>query len=230
MYSLLIEGATEKGVIAFCEGDKILYQVDLPFGLNNSKNLLLEINQGFNVLGLKPVDLSYIAIGIGPGSYTGIRIVAAVAKTFSYACKIPLVSICSLHAFIPNEDATFASVIDAKISGMYVQKGVKKQGKVIYSSEPRVLALNQANEYLKEVNLLVTPQSLFLQQKLDVLFPQAHWEWKNSSPSIIQMVDLACEKYQKKEFSSDSAVSLLYLRKTQAELERGKDLFSIVSA
>jgi len=42
--------------------------------------------------GFKPVDLSAIAVTIGPGSYTGLRVGLATAKGFCYALNIPLIT------------------------------------------------------------------------------------------------------------------------------------------
>ena len=123
MLTLLIEASTERGMIAILDKENILFHEELPFGYNNSKYLLPTIEKALHVTNLSVKQLSTIAVGIGPGSYTGIRIAAATAKALSYACKIPLVGICTLEGFVPNRDGSFATIIDAKISGTYLIKG-----------------------------------------------------------------------------------------------------------
>jgi tRNA threonylcarbamoyl adenosine modification protein YeaZ len=52
--------------------------------------------------GLTVRDLDRIAVGIGPGSFTGLRIAIAYAKSLAYAAQVPLVGISSYDALEPN--------------------------------------------------------------------------------------------------------------------------------
>ncbi len=104
MLTLLIETSTERGLIALFDETTALFQVDLPFGYNNSKYLLPMLKQELKESSHTLDQIALVAVGIGPGSYTGIRIGATVAKTLSFAQKLPLIGICSLEGFIPNRD------------------------------------------------------------------------------------------------------------------------------
>ena len=86
---LLIETSTERGLIAIGSKNQILFEKALPFGFNNSTHLIPTIDEALSKLQIKISDLQGIAVGIGPGSYTGIRIGAAAAKTLSFACRLP---------------------------------------------------------------------------------------------------------------------------------------------
>lgn len=58
------------------------------------------------VLGAVPLGaLSGIAVGIGPGSFTGLRIALSYAKSFAFAANVPLVGISSYDALTPFEPA-----------------------------------------------------------------------------------------------------------------------------
>ena len=87
---LLIDTATERGIVSIFDQETQLFHADLPYGLNNSKHLLPKIQEGLLSLGLEPKDLHCIACGTGPGSYTGMRVGAMTAKTLSFALEIPL--------------------------------------------------------------------------------------------------------------------------------------------
>jgi len=73
---------------------------------------------------LKPSDLTGIAVGIGPGSYTGLRIGVTAAKGLAYALNIGLVAITSgelLVNSVRNEtDFTPVALIDARRNDAYV--------------------------------------------------------------------------------------------------------------
>ncbi|MEF3313423.1 tRNA (adenosine(37)-N6)-threonylcarbamoyltransferase complex dimerization subunit type 1 TsaB [Paenibacillus sp. GYB004] len=65
---------------------------------NHSIKLLPEIQEMLKEAGTAPADLAAVAVGTGPGSYTGVRIGVTVAKTFSWSLGIPVVGVSSLEA------------------------------------------------------------------------------------------------------------------------------------
>ncbi len=206
MISLLIETSTERGIVALFSDEKLLHLVELPVGYQNSAHLLPTIQEAFEKVQVKPTDLKLIAVGIGPGSYTGIRVGAITAKTLAYALQIPVVGICSLDGFIPEMECKFAAVIDAKIGGVYVQ---------LDHSIPAVHPLEQAVDLLKNVDVLVTPYAQHLKQKMS-----GPWRWIERYPDPLHLIRLAYSKYHTGDYSNEGHLDLLYLRKTQAEIEK----------
>lgn len=69
--------------------------------------------------------LDFVAIGTGPGSFTGTRVGVITAKTLAFALKIPLVSFCSLKIYTPDREGPFVLHGDAKSSGTFALKGVR---------------------------------------------------------------------------------------------------------
>lgn len=222
MISLIIETSTERGIVALFKNDELIFEGKLPFGLQNSKSLFPEIVKAFALTNLSPSDLKYIVAGIGPGSYTGIRVGAMTAKTFGFALNIPLIGICSLNGFVPEEDGHFASVMDARIGGVYLQEGVKKGDSVTWLTKPMLVPLNEAMELLKDIKILVTPSSSLLKSKFENLAKNNEWNWIETDPFSPQIYLEAKEKYENKEFLHDQQLDLLYLRKTQAEIETNR--------
>lgn len=220
MLTLLIETSTERGVVALSDGAALLFRKELPFGFNNSKFLMSVLEELFQQTGIRPEKIKLIAAGIGPGSYTGMRVGAATAKALSYALKIPLVGVCSLEGFVPTHSGTFAAMIDAKIGGAYLLTGIKKDEEVKYDSQPSVKPINAIGPYLKQADIVVTPYCEGLRKKVHDCFPDASCEWEERSPCAETMLNRAAENYAKGQFSTDGKLELLYLRKTQAELEK----------
>lgn len=220
MVSLLIETSTERGVTAILDKSKILFCSFLPFGYQNSGTLLPEIEKGLKNLKLTLADFHYIAVGVGPGSYTGIRIGATVAKTLAFPHQIPLIGISTLQTFIPDKEGEFAVLIDAKIGGVYFIRGIKRGQEILYLSTPEVISLENIRAKLQGVSLLVTPQCETLRPKIDKLYPGCAWEWQERAPDVAHMGLLAQSKFDTKEYSTEGVIELQYLRKTQAELEK----------
>lgn len=222
MRSLIIDTSTERGCAAFFEDQKKHFACELPSGLNNSKYLLPEIHRALKSLNWSLQDLDFIAVGVGPGSYTGIRVGVMVAKSMAFALKKPLVSFCSLEGFLPSQDGPFAAIIDARIGGAYLLKGVASKGGGKFEGKAQIVELHQLEHLLKDVKYLVTPQASLIKKKLNELYPEREWIWEEKDPNLFYLNDLATSKYVKGEFGDGRHVELLYLRKTQAELEKEK--------
>lgn len=65
---------------------------------NHSILLLPAIERLLEEHGVAPAELAGIAVGRGPGSYTGVRIAVSVAKTMAWALGIPVVAVSGLEA------------------------------------------------------------------------------------------------------------------------------------
>ncbi|MEM1283669.1 MAG: tRNA (adenosine(37)-N6)-threonylcarbamoyltransferase complex dimerization subunit type 1 TsaB [Chlamydiota bacterium] len=219
MTSLLIDTCTEHGVIVFFSGTTPRYEGTIPKGLHNSKYMIVEIDKGLKKLSLEVKDLDFIAVTIGPGSYTGIRVGVIAAKTLSYAADIPIITLCSLDGYTPNQDGDFISIIDAKISGGYYRVGKKTEEKIEWKTEPAVCELEKLPA-LQKIHHLVTPNKQLLEKKLAKIYPETVFVWEEIPPGVNQFIRIANEKFQAGKVESSTEFELMYLRKTQAEIER----------
>ncbi len=72
--------------------------------------------------GLRPADLDALAVGIGPGSFTGIRMALATARALSLALGIPVAGVSTLAALAAGAPEALP-VIDAKRSEVFSELG-----------------------------------------------------------------------------------------------------------
>jgi tRNA threonylcarbamoyladenosine biosynthesis protein TsaB len=217
---LLIETCTERGVIAYGNQQETLFAKELPFGLTQSKFLMPYLQEALQSFGYPP-PLDAIGVGIGPGSYTGIRIGVAVAQTLAYSWKVPLIGISSLEGFIPSVPVIhYAALLDARIGGVYFQKGRIDQAG-IRKDPPQVKPIEEIGKELEEVTHLVTPFAHSLQTKLGEAYPNKSWTWEEHSPSVSSLFQRVEQSYlEGKSVIPPQHLDLLYLRQTEAEREK----------
>ena len=144
MLTLIIETSTEKGCLILAEGGVPIASKTLPSGAALSKCLALEVQNLLN--GRIP---ERIAVGTGPGSYTGIRVGAALAKALAYGWKIPLIGFCSLKAFGP-----LPVLVDARMGGFYA----------LLDQDP--LLLSPASPLLQNLPSISSPHPELIQKRL----------------------------------------------------------------
>lgn len=131
MTSLILESSSCKALLIVSFQGKVVEKFFFTGGSGLSQNFFQTINMLLKTGVLKWDSLSYIACGIGPGSFTGIRIAAAIAQTFAYAHSIPLIPFCSLAAFTPSTSEPSFIAFDAKSFGVYLFRTDWKEAKAV---------------------------------------------------------------------------------------------------
>jgi len=90
---LLIDSSGERGAVALSEHDRIISFRFCKDQKEQAGFLQPAIKEMFDETGISVSDLSAVAVTIGPGSYTGLRVGLASAKGICYAANIPLITI-----------------------------------------------------------------------------------------------------------------------------------------
>ncbi|MBV1757557.1 MAG: tRNA (adenosine(37)-N6)-threonylcarbamoyltransferase complex dimerization subunit type 1 TsaB [Dethiosulfatibacter sp.] len=122
MIILGIESSNTAASCAVTSDDRLMGEYTLNHGLTHSEKLMPLIAELLDSLGLTINDIDLIAIDEGPGSYTGLRIGAALAKGFAYQKDIPIVSLTSTEALaysIKTENMPIYAIIDARGDRVY---------------------------------------------------------------------------------------------------------------
>jgi len=131
MPALILDTSTSLAVLALIteEGGLLASHV-YPHENHLSATLLSSVNSFLEQHNLELKDLHYIAVGNGPGSYTGTRVGASVAASWAFALCIPLVPFCSLLAFLPIQEGPFISLRAAKGGSHFFITGSLANGKL----------------------------------------------------------------------------------------------------
>ena len=93
-----IDTATAHGSIALAGPGGVLVEVELAERNAHARNLLTRVQGAIRDSGLKIGDLSGIAVAVGPGSFTGIRVGMATAKGLAYSLRIGLAGLSTIEA------------------------------------------------------------------------------------------------------------------------------------
>ena len=154
MKTLYIETSTEKSCLAITD-ENLLITLPLSGGPELSKKLALEVH---NLLKTNNFHPEQIAIGRGPGSYTGVRVGAALGKALAFGWGIPLAEFCSLKTFIPVCGGPFAVLVDARMGGIYV---------LTHSMDaPKLLSPVELEEELRDIPLLLSPHPILIERRI----------------------------------------------------------------
>ena len=123
MQILGIEAATKVASVAVISDEKILAEISQEARLTHSETLLPQIEQVLKIAGVEKVDA--VAVSIGPGSFTGLRIGLATAKSLAYAWQIKIIGVPTLRAIsyhFATENSTILPMLDAQKNRAYVQQ------------------------------------------------------------------------------------------------------------
>lgn len=92
----------------------------------HTQHLFAFIDELLQQAGATITDLDGVAFAAGPGSFTGVRLSAAVAKSLAYAAKLPVIGVSSLavlaqqHFQTTAQSASVLVVVDARMDEYYV--------------------------------------------------------------------------------------------------------------
>ncbi len=102
MLLLSIETSSRRGSVALCDETGCLREEVFPDGLIHGREITARIDHLLRETGRGVKELSAIAVSIGPGSFTGIRVGVTAAKSLAYALEIPVVTESSLLVCAAN--------------------------------------------------------------------------------------------------------------------------------
>ena len=106
--------------LAILEDKQILAETTINIKKNHSITLMPAIDFLMASLDWTPKDLDRIVVAEGPGSYTGLRIAVATAKTLAHTLKIELVGMSSLLALVPRQqEGLLVPLMDARRNNVY---------------------------------------------------------------------------------------------------------------
>lgn len=122
MIVLGIETATIAGSVALISEDEVLAEYMVNTTEGHAETLLRKIDQIFHDTNRAPQECEAVAVSLGPGSFTGLRIGVCTAKAFAFALQKPVVGVSTLEALASNlafVSEAICPLIDARKGEVY---------------------------------------------------------------------------------------------------------------
>jgi tRNA threonylcarbamoyladenosine biosynthesis protein TsaB len=139
-----LDTSTPRISVALVDGGTLLGQREVMVERNRT-GLMPIVDELFTALGIRPQALDAVAIGAGPGSFTGLRIGMATAKGIAFAIGRPLWAVSSLaalaHAELLRDPAGLVvAVLDARKGEVYAGAYRRDGERSLLVGDERVIA------------------------------------------------------------------------------------------
>lgn len=220
MITLGIETSGQQGSVALCRDGELLDERDLSRdGQRHARALVPELRELLSVNALTPQDVQTLAVSIGPGSFTGLRVGVVCAKTWAYATGSRLIAVDTLLAVAEQagESAQRLQVVsDAQRNELFVAHCERtSEGVWIRHGEIAIVPAREWTAGLSADDVVSGPGLVKLAEHLSdrcrVLSPET---WHPSARTIARLGERAARAGH-----SDDLWTLepRYLRKSAAE-------------
>ena len=226
MKILGIDTSTKICSLGLVEENNILAEYNLSSYYQRTSSILVStIKDMLEGVGLELSDLDGIAVSIGPGSFTGLRIGLGVAKGLSYASSIPLSAIPTLDALafsLKGIPFLVCTILESKKDEVYSAAFRELDGlnKVVDYNCGNIDSLLSELSSLKEKIVFIGEGAIKYRKIIEGrLGRKASFVGPHLAlPRGVNVAFLGLEKLKKGEAENIYTLPLLYLRKSEAEI------------
>ncbi|MBM4332078.1 MAG: tRNA (adenosine(37)-N6)-threonylcarbamoyltransferase complex dimerization subunit type 1 TsaB [Deltaproteobacteria bacterium] len=204
--------------------EKILGEFTLNLSGAHSERLMPAIDSLLRETSLSIGDIQGMALALGPGSFTALRIGVSTVKGLVYGLKIPVVGVSTLEALaynVPYSSSVICPALDARKKEVYAAlfRG-DGSGKIIRTSEDWVVSP-------EELFRRITEDTLFLGNGVEVyeevfretLGARASFGSPELSlPRALNVAKLSLPKFQRGETLDLFTFTPIYIRRSEAEI------------
>lgn len=227
MLILAFDSTARAASVAVSDGERVLAEYTVDNGLTQSELLLPMAESLLSSLKLSFSDIELAASAVGPGSFTGVRIGAALVKGIAFGRNIPCVEVSTLEALAENLsplEGIILPAMDARRSQIYNARFKSDGEKLTRLTPDRAISLEALADELRgcEENIYISGDGYELTRKYleecGIKVAKAPSLLINENAASVARV--AYRKYLSGEFTTDERLAPSYLRLPQAERER----------
>lgn len=132
MIQLLLDSSDTELNVAIANENGILYSYSEYAWQRQSEYMIPEIEKALEICKITMKDIRQVIVGIGPGSYTGVRIPLTIAKTLNCVLGVSLIG-CSSLAIMGTTHEKYIALMNARSKRSYI--GIYDHGKTIVQDQ-----------------------------------------------------------------------------------------------
>jgi tRNA threonylcarbamoyladenosine biosynthesis protein TsaB len=174
---LAFDTSSLHGSVALLEGQDVRAEIRTNSTKTHSSMLLKSVDFLLKSIGWQLKDLNLIAAGIGPGSFTGIRIGVSTALGFAQTLALPFAGISGLDALAHQNiwlEGSIGILLDAHRSQYYYAEYVSNKGRLRQTHKPTLINISDLEDSLKDRQIYVVGDMNAYQWKT-IKKDSAHW-------------------------------------------------------
>ena len=224
MLVLAIDTATRQVSIALGDDGRVIAELRLTGDRRHAELLAPGIRSLFEQSGLSLRRLAAIAVGSGPGLFTGLRVGVTTAKVMAQALRLPVVVVPSLDLVaypLRHSNRLVVAVLDARRNEVFSAAYRAVHGGVQRVSDYQVLPPDELLADLEAGGEELLLAGDGVDRYRDQFAGVDHAELAGpafDAPSAAALVELAVARVQREEFVAPNEVRPLYLRQSDAEI------------
>ena len=217
MKILHIETSSKNCSVTISDGEELLCVCEeVSENYKQSESLHTFVEWALEGAEITLQDLDAVSLGMGPGSYTGLRIGASSAKGFCYGLKIPLIAVNSMETMVePFLDQNFDYIIpllDARRMEVYTAVFDGNSGKMLTETEAKILDETSFQEF-KDKKVIFVGDGASKAKEIFQL-PEAEFN-ADVYPSAKYLIRKAVGKFNNKDFENVAYFEPFYLKEFQ---------------
>lgn len=226
---LNIETSTQVCSVALASEGQVLEHHENYDGLTHATLLSTFVYDALRYARSREITLDAVAVSIGPGSYTGLRIGLSEAKGLAFGLDIPLITVNTLQLLtvstmfnhLIEDDVLYAPMIDARRMEVYTAVYDPALNVVV---EPRPLILDNDSfaELLYQKNVMFMGDGSDKAREI-IKHPNARFI-AGIKPVALDMIALSERAFRQQDFADVAYSTPLYLKEFQATVPRNKVL------
>jgi len=223
-----IETATFCGGVALLADDRLIASRTLNALTTYSARLLPAIKELFREAGKTLNELTGLAVSIGPGSFTGVRIGLSEAKGLAVALGIPIVGVSTLEALAVRAGRNprlVCPVVDARRGETFVAAYRWRRGAELpkQAITPAVMPIQDFVARLRGPCLFLGDGALRYRAQIESAMPDAAFAPAHRIlPSAEEVAWLGCRRLARGEADDPAQIEPVYIRASDARLPQPK--------